>query len=627
MNNKGFAITTVIYGLSILGILLIAIIMGNLSTNRSNIKQLSRDIDNELNFYSRASISYSYTVDNDLQQFEVPVGQSGWYRIELWGASGNGVNGGKGAYTTGIIKLTEGDLLYFKVGGSEDGKVGGSTDVRIIDDNSKIGLMSRIMVAGGGGTETGADGGTLCGYSLDMTGRGGAIRDDFQLDTAKTPNYFGTLSIGSSPKSLNECVVGSVNGEFKNNDSDPSSSGDGYYVSNATGANRYGGSSYISGYAGVDPITNRLYPPDIVPDSNSRVTSINGYAVSSDGTISSDGDFYNSYIFKDGLMLPGVKSGDGAAHIEKLSIGSLKSSNKDDSLKINGYFYNIRTIVDCSETPLEKIELIRNGNSVILNKASTTTEADGLTCVTYSNTESEISDYYYDEIVLWHKPWENKKREKLQIKYYAKGTTSNIKTKTIDLTDAGVENMDGFRISGYQPDYYSTSTNLEEDGGNYYMFSILSENKVVSAQQNKDLDLDPVKLDPLVGESRQKWSIARIPEKLREDPSINNEYSIVELTRYGALNVELDENMSKNKVNAYNKFNRLARNTTQIWRISPVGNGTFYINTAVTYFDSNSGSLLATPSKENGFADHANELVIASGNVSTARFKFYKLDY
>lgn len=99
MNNKGFAITTVIYGLSILGLLLIVIIMGSLSTNRANIKELSRDIDNELNFYSRSSISYSFTEPNDLQQFEVPVGQTGLYRIELWGAQGNGENGGKGAYT------------------------------------------------------------------------------------------------------------------------------------------------------------------------------------------------------------------------------------------------------------------------------------------------------------------------------------------------------------------------------------------------------------------------------------------------------------------------------------------------------------------------------------------------
>ena len=173
MNNKGFAITTVIYGLSILGILLIIIIMGNLSNTRSNIKTLSKDIDNELNYYSRASISYSYTDENDLQQFEVPVGQSGWYRFELWGASGNGVNGGKGAYTTGIIKLTEGDLLYIKVGKSSTGKAGESTDVRIVADNEDLGLLSRIMVAAGGGIEPGSDGGTLSGYNQNMNSSGG----------------------------------------------------------------------------------------------------------------------------------------------------------------------------------------------------------------------------------------------------------------------------------------------------------------------------------------------------------------------------------------------------------------------------------------------------------------------
>ena len=248
MNNKGFAITTVIYGLSILGILLVVIIMGSLSTTRSNMKALSRDIDKELSFYSKASISYSYKGDGELQQFEVPVGQSGWYRIELWGASGNGVNGGKGAYTTGIIKLTEGDLLFVKVGGTASGKVGGSTDVRIVEDNDTFGLMSRIMVAGGGGVEPGADGGTLCGYNLSMSSAGGAVGEDFVLDVARTPNYIGTLFPTTVPKTLDNCLVGSKKGRMKNKDSDSSLSGDGYYISNSSGAKSYGGSSYISGY-------------------------------------------------------------------------------------------------------------------------------------------------------------------------------------------------------------------------------------------------------------------------------------------------------------------------------------------------------------------------------------------
>lgn len=629
MNNKGFAITTVIYGLSILGILLIVIIMGTLSTNRANVKQLSREVDNELNFYSRAFVSYSFTTENDLQQFEVPAGQSGWYRIELWGASGNGVDGGKGAYTTGIIKLTEGDIIYIKVGGSSSGQVGGSTDVRLAADNGRIGLLSRIMVAAGGGTAIGADGGTLCGYNLDMTGRGGAIKDNFQLDSAKTPNYIGTQSVSSSPQSLENCVVGSENGEFKTNDSDPSISGDGYYISNASDASNYGGSSYISGYAGVVPITNKIYPTGTTPNLNSRKTTISGYELDADGNISNGGDLYSDYVFRDGLMLPGVKSGNGLARIEKLSIGSnssTASSDKDDSLRFNSHFYNISSLVDCSEVPIKKIELIRDGNSIPLTPTPLA-DQDGLHCVNYSNSESTLLDNYYDEIVVWHNTWENMQKENLTINYYQKGEHENLKSITLNLTDAATETLDGYRISAYQPNFYNTSNNLDKEGGNYYIFSILSENKVISAQQNKNSDMDPIKLNPLVGENRQKWSIAKIPDKLSDDPTITNEYSLIELTRYGALSVDLDEGIVNSKITAYNKFNSLSRNNSQIWKIYPVGNGTFYINTSTAYFGTEMGSLLATPSKENGYADHEDELVVAKGNASTARFRFYKLDY
>ena len=589
MNNKGFAITTVIYGLSILGILLIIIIMGNLSSTRSNVKTLSKDIDNELNYYSRASISYSYTDENDLQQFEVPVGQSGWYRFELWGASGNGVNGGKGAYTTGIIKLTEGDLLYIKVGKSSTGKAGESTDVRIVADNEDLGLLSRIMVAAGGGIEPGSDGGTLCGYNQNMNSSGGMIKDDYHLDTSRSFNYIGTLYPSTSPETVDDCVVGSTNGRTKTKDTDASLSGDGYYISNSADANNYGGSSYISGYAGVLPITNVKKPSTGGPSENYRSTYINQYDVGPDGEITGDGNNYGQYVFKDGLMIPGVRSGDGLARIEKLSI-----SNDDSVLKNKEYFYNIKSITDCSSTVLKKLEVIKDGIAANFSVTSTTTDGSGRTCVTYTNNSP-------------------------------KGQPTLTRTTTLNLTDAGTETIDGYRISAYQPDYYHDA--LDPDGGNYYIFSVLSDNKVLSAQQRNDSDMNPVELAPLIGESRQKWTVAAISDNLKESPSVNDEYSIVELTRYGALSVEYDSNIDRNRIYAYNKFNKLTRNASQIWKIIPVGNGTFRINTATNSISSDSVSLLASPSTENGFDNFSDQLMITDKNVETARFKFYKLDY
>ena len=620
MNNKGFAITTVIYGLSILGILLIIIIMGNLSSTRSNVKTLSKDIDNELNYYSRASISYSYTDENDLQQFEVPVGQSGWYRFELWGASGNGVNGGKGAYTTGIIKLTEGDLLYIKVGKSSTGKAGESTDVRIVADNEDLGLLSRIMVAAGGGIEPGSDGGTLCGYNQNMNSSGGMIKDDYHLDISRSFNYIGTLYPSTSPETVDDCVVGSTNGRTKTKDTDASLSGDGYYISNSADANNYGGSSYISGYAGVLPITNVKKPSTGGPSENYRSTYINQYDVGPDGEITGDGNNYGQYVFKDGLMIPGVRSGDGLARIEKLSI-----SNDDSVLKNKEYFYNIKSITDCSSTVLKKLEVIKDGIAANFSLSSTTTDGSGRTCVTYTNNSSSGSDEYYDEIALWHNSWDNIGSTAVTISYSPKGQPTLTRTTTLNLTDAGTETIDGYRISAYQPDYYHDA--LDPDGGNYYIFSVLSDNRVLSAQQRNDSDMNPVELAPLIGEARQKWTVAAISDNLKESPSVNDEYSIVELTRYGALSVEYDSNIDRNRIYAYNKFNKLTRNASQIWKIIPVGNGTFRINTATNSISSDSVSLLASPSTENGFDNFSDQLMITDKNVETARFKFYKLDY
>ena len=53
LNNKGFAITTVIYGLAILGILLMALLMSTLSQARTNNNDITRSIEDELNRFSQ----------------------------------------------------------------------------------------------------------------------------------------------------------------------------------------------------------------------------------------------------------------------------------------------------------------------------------------------------------------------------------------------------------------------------------------------------------------------------------------------------------------------------------------------------------------------------------------------
>ena len=115
LNNKGFAITTIVYGLAIMSTMILTLVMSLLATTRENNNNLSDEVEAELNRFSKTSVIYNSVNSSVGQEFIVPEGEAGWYRIELWGAQGGGDDGGLGAYTSGIIKLEEDDILYFVI--------------------------------------------------------------------------------------------------------------------------------------------------------------------------------------------------------------------------------------------------------------------------------------------------------------------------------------------------------------------------------------------------------------------------------------------------------------------------------------------------------------------------------
>ena len=145
---------------------------------------------------SAASSVYNFSYTGDYQTFVVP--RSGIYKLETWGAQGgyrtNSSMGGKGGYAQGLVYLNRGDILYIYVGGSGEthngwnggglqttlkNYGGGATDIRFVSGawNSAAGLKSRLIVAGGGGTD-GASGnaggaGGLTGGSTSGCGSGG----------------------------------------------------------------------------------------------------------------------------------------------------------------------------------------------------------------------------------------------------------------------------------------------------------------------------------------------------------------------------------------------------------------------------------------------------------------------
>lgn len=632
INNKGFAITTIIYGLSIMGVLIITILMGIMATTRANSNKFARAVEQELIRFSKTDTSFSPNKDEKFptaQEYVVPTGESGWYRIELWGAQG-GASGGYGAYTSGVIKLEEGDTLYFYVGNSPtEAASGQSTDVRIIggqydnnDNASKKSYETRIMVAAGGGTGSSAHGGTLAGYTREMYGIGGKIQvkaatgqnADFNLvptnkqsSGAKTNGTLIGLPENYKKSSL---TMSSYTGTPKPH-SAGSIGGDGY-ISSSSG--NTGGISFISGYAG-----SRAYVKGKLTNDPKYVYHEYIYDDSGAGKYSTEG---TEYYFYDGKMLAGVNAGDGRAKIERVvEETDLVKELPRKNLKLN----SVKGVRDCLLTTnpggpnhWTDIQVIEKGSNIASKATSReTTKSGGYRCkeLTFSTTKD------VDEIAVWHQDGIDYKNHTIEVTKdgYNWEYIKNISSKT-QLSET--ETVNGIHISAYQPDY----TKDLPDSGNYYIIPVISDNKALTSHESSDSDNDPLKISFLNGFKRQSWSIELINENLRR-PEKGREYKIIELARFKSLSIYLDENKVGNQVRASSEFNTLSRNEVEIWKINPLGNGTYSIETIMPYFDSAKPSGNLIPQTNNDESDNYENVLIGPENPNTARFKFIAIDY
>ena len=238
------------------------------------------------------TIAFEYT--GSYQTYTAP--RTGTYRIDLWGAQGGSTNnaaGGKGAYTSGVINLTEGDTLYIYVGGEgiarnngeANGAIpggwnggaqgnksrndyqqanssgGGATDVRLVSGtwNDPISLRSRIMVAGaGGGTYESYDSANVYvtgGYGGALAGGSGSYLTSRQGYSSINPKG-GTQTTGGN--GVNQWNYESYSNDYLGSFGaggtgwDSYGGGGGGYYGGASGRWQpgAGGSSYISGYKG-----------------------------------------------------------------------------------------------------------------------------------------------------------------------------------------------------------------------------------------------------------------------------------------------------------------------------------------------------------------------------------------
>lgn len=585
LNNKGFAITTIVYGLAIMCTMILTLVMSMLANTRRDNSNLSKVIEQELIRFSKTSILYDYKASP--QKFTVPEGESGWYRIELWGAQGGENIGGLGAYTSGIIYLDQGQNLFFKVGKQGTSTTGGgATDVRLESGNAN----TRIMVAAGGGKEPNAHGGTLFGYTNTMASPGGKIqvKEDYVLKE-------NTTLLGYEIVGTDTSMIGF---DIKQKSGSPGTSaaanpgGEGYVTSNN---GNYGGVSYISGYVGSK--------------------AFSGGAWREDAKYVHGGSTDHNYYFVDGMMLPGVKNGNGQAKIERLVSKETNTVLPRQNDKLNG----ISAVRDCIsntniKTNINSIGVSVKGNTITGSLSSDSSVSGSVCKVLNLGGEKDV-----DEIAVFHDPGYDYINHRISVK--KGGSWIDVK-KTTSYGVSETETATGYRISAYQPDFTGTLPPT----GNYYIMPVTAESRVVSGFASSDDRANPLQVSPLIGEIRQKWSI----ELLKAPLAVTgvNEYKIIELTRYNALTIYKDENLEGNQL-IVSPFNDLARNEPSIWQIIPMGDGTVKITSSAKSFYDDAGKISGNIYVQSNpeIADNYHTLVIGLNRDKTQRFKLVKLDY
>ena len=262
-----------------------------------------------------------------------------------------------------------------------------------------------MVAAGGGGATTSFDGGAggnLKGIDGSNSSGGGQERLSEWSGANKTFPYF--LTGGSST------------------DGNAGAGGSGYYggeagkSENASGA---GGSSYIAGYAGVGDINES-----------------------------------KSQYFINGVMIPGINTGDGYATITKI----------DDTFS----YESINSIIDCGN--INKLQAISSSGKKVATEDITFTTAEGEECHKYNINES----LPLSEIAIWYNETPNSFKTDI-----VRGASTN--TLSAKIYNLKKDQTDGIR--------YSLSDKIPSNGAfAYYLIS--STGKFYSKNDQKFVEFD-----------------------------------------------------------------------------------------------------------------------------------------
>lgn len=230
-----------------------------------NIRNATQKIKCSL-YFIKAEYSFEYTGAE--QAFAVP--KTGTYKIETWGAQGEGwpdyigstIKGGVGGYSSGNIYLTKEDIIYINVGrqnenGSNGQRGGGATHIA-----TKSGSLSTlkdfksniiIVSGGGGGSEwVGGQGGAGGGFKGNDGKSGSAINSYGGSQTAG-----GKSSVLQSASGSTAIYDGSFGqGGYTVGGDGGGQGGNGYYGGGASDYGNGGGGG--SGYIGNSLLTNKV---------------------------------------------------------------------------------------------------------------------------------------------------------------------------------------------------------------------------------------------------------------------------------------------------------------------------------------------------------------------------------
>ena len=188
------------------------------------------------------SQTFNYT--GSVQTFTAPA--AGVYTLEAWGAQGgndpsnpNAIFGGRGGYAKGDVTLTAGQTIRIYVGQQGSGcnnsnwrstGGGGATDFRLVGGNwnDNAGLLSRILVAGGGGGRhgnnyenvayVGNDGGGSTAPNFTANGVNVVGSTQNGGGSSNNTNVAGSFGFSNPTPYSNTCSAGGWNGGARGSD-------------------------------------------------------------------------------------------------------------------------------------------------------------------------------------------------------------------------------------------------------------------------------------------------------------------------------------------------------------------------------------------------------------------------